>query len=385
MAFLASCAGSQSAVRTENALPRAAVPAQQAPETPPAPSEVKPETSPIPAEVKSEAKPESPPMPAEVKPKTPVHEVTQPPEIPFPPAIDVAVQRVKQNQPDIEKYFVLDTQTSDITVMENVSEQSEDFVVVYDLMNAVPDGNERFTVSFSVTGKQSDEARRGTLLWDIRTDKSGLLLALDDNYLDVWTQYLDLFDRYGARITFFIQGHADAFCNLALQRGHDVGYHSINHLNLPKVSHEVFVEETTSDIGSWRNAGIPLLSFAYPFGLSESWMHEELLKHFKILRGYGVTFRVYDRATIQQGYISSRAIDNILFKKDEDFEAAIILMFRTLKFIGRERILPLTTHTIADDADWGITPARMEYVLKTARDLRLVFYRYSDLIETEAR
>jgi hypothetical protein len=111
-------------------------------------------------------------------------------------------------------------------------------------------------------------------------------------------------------------------------------------------------------------------------------MNEELLKHFKILRGYGVTFKVYDRTTIQQGYISSRAIDNILFKKDEDFKAAITIMLRTLKFIGGERILPLTTHTIADDADWGITPARMEYVLKTARDLRLVFYRYSDLIET---
>jgi peptidoglycan/xylan/chitin deacetylase (PgdA/CDA1 family) len=352
---LVSCAGSQSAVRTENVPPAPAQPAKQAP---PRPAEVKPQTPPIPTEA-----------------------APQPPETPVLPAIDGAVLRVKQNQPDIEKYFVLNAETSGITVMANVSEQAEDFVVTYDLLNAVPDGNDRFTVSFSVTGKQSDESRSNTLLWDLREDKTGLLLALDDNYMDVWTQYLALFDRYGARITFFIQGYANAFCKLALQRGHDVGYHSINHLNLSKVSHEVFVEETTSDIGNWRDAGIPLLSFAYPFGLSESWMHEELLKHFKILRGYGVTFRVYDRATIQQGYISSRAIDNILFKTDADFESMITLMFRTLKFLGRERILPLTTHTIAPDVDWGITPSRLEYVLKTAHDLRLVFYRYSDVIK----
>jgi hypothetical protein len=385
VAILVSCAGSQSAVRIENAPSTSALPARQAPETPAAPAESTPE---IPA--LAPANPESTPEIAalastnpQVTPELPAPPAVKPesiPEIPT-PAIDAAVKRVKLNQRDIEKYFLLDTKTSDISVLANLNEQSEDFVVVYDLANATPAGDARFAVNFAITSSQNAETRRDTLWWDLKADKAGLLLALDDNYIDVWTRYLDLFDQYNARITFFIQGHIDDFCGIALKRGHDIGYHSVNHLNLPKVSREVFEEETISDVENWRNAGIPLLSFAYPFGLSDAWMNEELLKHFKVLRGYGVTFRIYDSATIKQGYISSKAIDNILFKEDADFKAAITLMFRTLKFIGGDLVLPLTTHTIADDADWGIKPARMEYVLKTARDLRLVFYRYSDFIE----
>jgi hypothetical protein len=290
------------------------------------------------------------------------------------------VQRVRQNRPDIAKRFTLDEAAS-ITVIADVSEQGEQFRVTYDLTNATPISPSRFTVSFVVSGGQNDETRRDTLVWELRPDKSGLLLAFDDDYMDVWTQYLNLFDRYGAKVTFFIQGNFTPFSALALKRGHDVGYHSVNHLNLTKVSREVFDEETIVDTGTWRNAGIPLRSFAYPFGLSEAWMHEALLQHFTILRGYGVTFRLYDRAAIQQGYITSRAIDTILFKQDADFEAMLTLMLRTVKFIGGDRVLPLTTHTIADDADWGIKPARLEFVLKTARALRLVFYRYNDFVQ----
>ncbi|MDR1399332.1 MAG: polysaccharide deacetylase family protein [Treponema sp.] len=295
-----------------------------------------------------------------------------------PSPMDLATRRVKQNLPDIHKYFALD-EVADIIIMADLTEQSEDFHVVYDLVNAVPaaDGS-RFTVSFSISSKQSGKTRDDTLEWLIQEDKAGLLLSLDDDYQDVWTEYLDLFDQYSAKITFFVQGRLDPFCTLALSRGHDVGYHSINHLNLPKVSREVFFEETTSDINTFRDAGIPLNSFAYPYGLSESWMHEELLRYFKILRGYGVTFRVYDTAAIQRGYISSKAIDNTLYKQNTAFEAIITLMLRTVKFIGGDIVLPLTTHTITDNADWGIKPARLEYLLRMANQLQLKFYRYSD-------
>jgi hypothetical protein len=54
-------------------------------------------------------------------------------------------------------------------------------------------------------------------------------------------------------------------------------------------------------------------------------------------------------------------------------------MLRTVKFIGKGNILPLTTHNISDTADWGIKPRRLEYVLQTIRDLKLKFYRYGEL------
>jgi hypothetical protein len=147
---------------------------------------------------------------------------------------------------------------------------------------------------------------------------------------------------------------------------------------LRRVSKAEFFEETLSALPMFRQEGIPLGAFAYPYGFSEPWMHEELFAHFTTLRGFGTTFRAYHGGDIRGGYISSKSMDNTVYKNDADFDRAITLMFRAIKFIGGDYVLPLTTHTIADEAAWGITPQRLEYMLKTARDLRLRFYRYSD-------
>ena len=303
-------------------------------------------------------------------------------------AMDSAFGMVSQNSPEIKKYFLLD-ENRDIVVKAEFSVNKtqkqygaagiEHFDVTYDLKHAEAEESGGFLISFSVKSLETREVRQGKLFWRPEKDEAGLLLAFDDNYTETWEQNFDLLDHYNARVTFFIQGEFCSFCLVALERGHDVGYHTQNHLNLPKVSREVFDEETLSGVESFRNAGVPLTSFAYPFGLSEEWMHEELLKSFKILRGYGVTFRLYDRASVREGYSSSKALDNILFRRDEDFEEIVNLMFRTVKFIGGNLILPLTTHDISDTADWGIKPGRLKYLLQTANDLQINFFRYKDL------
>ena len=302
--------------------------------------------------------------------------------------MDTAVRRVKENAPDVIKYIILD-ENRDIVIKADIFddraemlealEEMRIFEVIYDMKQAEADGEGGFIVPFTVTFPWTAESRSDTLSWKPQKDAAGILLAFDDYYTEAWENNFDLLDRYNARVTFFIQGEYCSFCEAAIKRGHDVGFHTINHLNLPKVSREIFDEETQTGVDGFREAGLPLTSFAYPFGLSEEWMHEELLKTFKILRGYGVTFRVYDRQTIREGYSSSKALDNILFKQDEEFEALINLMFRAVRFVGGNLILPLTTHDISDTADWGIKPKRLTYLLQTANDLQLVFYRYKDL------
>ncbi|MDR1955493.1 MAG: polysaccharide deacetylase family protein [Treponema sp.] len=329
--------------------------------------------------------PEPPPVTAVPRPVPPPEVAPEESSV-----LAAVVQRVKQG-PGIAKYIVQEGDAilvkSDITPADlegldpiGLEEYPRDalFEVLYEVSHARRLDDSRFLVDFSVEEKLTGRMRRDQLLWHIQEDAAGLLLAFDDDYQDAWERYFDVFDKYGAKVTFFLQGTMCPFCSTALNRGHDVGYHTLHHLNLTKVTPEVFFEETLSALDAFRNEGIPLRSFAYPYGLSESWMHEELSKSFTILRGYGVTFRVYDSETIRSGYISSKALDNILYKKDEDFEALVTSMLRTLKFIGGDLILPLTTHDISDTADWGITPRRLEYVLQTAQDLRLRFYRYQD-------
>ena len=290
--------------------------------------------------------------------------------------MDLAMRQIKGNSPAVRKYFVLDEDRNII-----VKGEIERFEVTYHMKHMQGDGSGGFVLPFSVESLARGEWRHDTLIWRPQRDVAGIMLAFDDDYFEVWESYFDLFDRYGARVTFFVQGEYCSFCTAALERGHDVGYHSLSHLNPLRISDEVFFEEALSQVEHFREAGVPIDSFAYPFGLFEPWMHEELLKHYKILSGYGVTFRAYDSATIRQGFISSRAIDTILFREDEDFEAEIDLMLRTIRFIGGDLILPLTSHDISDDADWGIKPRRLEYLLRSARDLHLNFYRFKDFID----
>ncbi|MDR2376929.1 MAG: polysaccharide deacetylase family protein [Treponema sp.] len=304
----------------------------------------------------------------------PVSLPAQPPPPESPRPIENFVRRVKDNDPALIRYF-----TQDEERRISIHAESDGFEVEYDLQNArpSPDGS-RWELDFAVRETGSTESLQDTLWWNIDDDDSGILLSLDDDYQDQWLQYFDLFDRYGAKITFFTIGGFSPFCTEALNRGHDIGYHTMDHLNLLRVSQEVFFEQTLQEVESYRAAGIPLHSFAYPFGFSEAWMREALAGTFIVQRGFGVRYCIYDREAIKSGYIASVSIDNTVYKTDAEFENAITMMLRTVKFIGRGSIVPLTTHTIADDADWGITTRRLEYLLQSTRDLKLRFYRYGD-------
>jgi len=299
--------------------------------------------------------------------------------------LDLAIQRVKRNSPEIKKYYVLD-ESGNITVRAEFSEARQDqeepdlFEVLYDMkFPAEFSANFGYTVPFTLKSNNADTVINDSFLWKPQKESAGILLTFDDNYVETWKKNFDLLDNYNAKVTFFVQGEYFSFCLEALERGHDIGYHTKNHLDLRKVSREVFVRETLAPLESFRKAGIPLYSFAYPYGFYDSWMHEELLKHYSVLRGYGVTFRLYDGTQIQSRFISSRALDNTLFAKDEDFKTTVDIMLRTVKFIGGDLVLPLTSHDISNNASWGIKPDRLEYLLKTANDLQLVFYTYKDL------
>lgn len=289
---------------------------------------------------------------------------------------DRAIQRVKANAGDIGKYFFQDDE-SNIFVLADLTEAGETFTVRYDVAGVISvEGGYR--LNFTLEQKTTGIVRHDFLKWSVTDDRSGVLLAFDDDFRDAWEGIFDLLDRYGARVTFFMQGSPGPFCEEAQKRGHEIGYHTRNHLNLTRVTREEFDRETLSDIGAYRQAGVPLRAFAYPFGLSESWMNGILLEHFAVLRGFGVRYRMYNPEAIRQGYIGSISIDNIIYKNDADFFRTMTLMLRAAKFIGGDSVVPMTTHDISGGADWGISPVRLEYLLKTAADLKMRFYRYGD-------
>ena len=292
--------------------------------------------------------------------------------------LESATRLVKQNSLDIKKQYILD-EARNIIVKADLSEfLGMPMEVIYNMKDfqAAPSGG--FIVPFTVGFTGTDVNRQDDLFWIPGNDASGILLSFDDEHYESWKNHFDLLSQYNVWVTFFVMDFNIEFCLAAVEQGHEVGYHTINHLNLMKVSRSVFRRETVSQSALFRKAGIPLSAFAYPYGFYEPWMHRELLKNFRVLRGYGVTYNLYEPSQINNGFSSAKGLDNTLFKQDDEFETAVNIMLRTVKFIGGDRVLPLTTHEISDDAAWGIKPQRLEYLFQTAHDLGLTFYRYMD-------
>ncbi|MDR1899122.1 MAG: polysaccharide deacetylase family protein [Treponema sp.] len=302
-----------------------------------------------------------------------------------PDPLTLAVRKIQANSPAVRKYWRFDAD-SGITVKGDLADDAGEFEVDYDLKNALPADDGGYDIPFSVRDRQNGAGREGRFFWTAGEDAAGLLLSCDDDYRKSWEDHYDLMDRYGARVTFFVQGSLSheggealaAFCREAMRRGHDIGFHTVHHLNLTKVSRNAFHWETVSAAEEFVKAGIPLTAFAYPYGFQEPWMRDALSSAFRILRGYGANFRLYDAEAITAGNIVSKAIDNIIYRNDGDFEREIALMLLAAKFIGGNSVVPFTTHDISDSADWGIKPRRLEYLLKTAQYLNLRFYRYCD-------
>ena len=323
---------------------------------------------------------------------------------------ELAIRHIKMNSPLVRKLLEIDP-AAGIALTGVCRIGWSEIAVVYDLAaarkSAFPDGT--FRIAFSAADAAAGAFRDDELFWTPAEDESGLLLSFDDDYWQTWRQYFDLFERFGAKVTFFVQGALEPpdmvlaslldtasvadnnyfdnsggladFCIKARTRGHDIGFHTSNHYDLTKVSRDIFDSETTGAAETFRGAGIPLSAFAFPFGFSEPWMQAALIPAFGITRGYGVKFRIYSPEDIRGGHIVSKAIDNIIYHDDGFFENDISLMLLAAKFFGSASggaVVPFTTHDIAANAKWGITPDRLEYFLQTAQKLKLRFYTYSD-------
>ncbi|MDR1527431.1 MAG: polysaccharide deacetylase family protein [Dysgonamonadaceae bacterium] len=212
-----------------------------------------------------------------------------------------------------------------------------------------------------------------------RSNKSGnpgIVLGFDDYHPETWEQSFDLLDKYNAKVTFFVTaGSVSPFMFHAQDRGHEIGYHTANHCRLPGLSKEPFFEQTISRMSLFQGAGIELTTFAYPYGAYEPWMHDELLKYYKVVRGFK-RFRLYDKQEMKSGFIHSKSIDNIRHKSGTVFQWTIDKMLKAAQQQGK--IVPLTSHNISGDG-WGITPERLEYVLQKGQEYGIPFYRYNDL------
>lgn len=208
-------------------------------------------------------------------------------------------------------------------------------------------------------------------------NQKGLLLSFDDYSIDSWREHFDLFEKYDAKVTFFINyTDPSVFCQEAISRGHEIGYHTASHVNLTEVSESEFYEQAIAPLEIFREAGYEISSFAYPYGAYEDWMHEELLQHYDTLRG-AYTFQGCYKETLLNGFIDSYPLDNKFFESDKAYQETVIELLDALENCNDGTVASVYSHAISD-GDWCITAERLEFLLQEAQKRNLVFYTFNE-------
>jgi peptidoglycan/xylan/chitin deacetylase (PgdA/CDA1 family) len=122
-----------------------------------------------------------------------------------------------------------------------------------------------------------------------------LALSFDDHDLVGWTALRPVFERYAARVTFFVSGFLDlddeerAQLHQLAADGHDIQYHSTHHEHAAEYSAAHGVEAYLADdilpaLEAMRADGFDPDVFAYPFGGRSAETDRALEPYFANLR-----------------------------------------------------------------------------------------------------
>ncbi len=208
-------------------------------------------------------------------------------------------------------------------------------------------------------------------------DPSGILLGFDDYYEENWEQHFDLFEEYDVKATFFVNlGAPTDFCRKAIERGHEIGFHTMEHVDLTQASEAELLEQAIVPIEEFKEAGIELTSFAYPYGAYTEETNQKLLKHYNIVRGAWY-YELRSKEDLKSGFVEAKPIDNISYQSELQFRWVVCKMLYEAK-LNEGTVVPIYSHGI-ESGDYCITPERLEYILKLAKKLKLEFYTYNEL------
>lgn len=120
----------------------------------------------------------------------------------------------------------------------------------------------------------------------------GVVLTLDDDYVDEWEMAHTILKEYSWKATFCVtrinQMNAEKISKLKdLQNyGHEIAGHGLNHLNATSMGIEdYFNQEITPMMTLMNNNTLNANSFAYPYGSRSSATDTKLFTAFEVLRG----------------------------------------------------------------------------------------------------
>lgn len=209
-------------------------------------------------------------------------------------------------------------------------------------------------------------------------DQCGILLAFDDYNAENWEEYFDLFDEYGVKVTFFVNlSEPTDFCYHALERGHEIAFHTVGHVDLTQASEEEIYRQAVEPIEVFGEKGIEMTTFAYPYGRYSQELNEILLEHYRVLRG-AYLLQVNNKHALRGGFVESLSLDNVNYKSQEEYEEGITEILTELKE-GKANVISMYSHGISEGGDWCVGPDRLRFLFEKAHELDLQFYTFQYL------
>ena len=210
-------------------------------------------------------------------------------------------------------------------------------------------------------------------------NRCGICLSFDDYNAENWEDYFPLFEKYGVKVTFFVTASEPTdFCYHAIEAGHDIGFHTVGHVDMSKLDEDEVYQQAIAPIETFREKGIELTSFAYPYGMYSEELNQRLLSYYKVVRGAWY-YQLVGKAQMRHGFVESYPLHSINHPSDEEFRESIDAILDELSR-NKGAIANIYSHAIAG-GDWNVTEERLEYILKKATEMGFKFYTYRELQE----
>jgi peptidoglycan/xylan/chitin deacetylase (PgdA/CDA1 family) len=129
----------------------------------------------------------------------------------------------------------------------------------------------------------------------------GIAMSFDDTFADAWVQLRPLFDKYHARITFFVSHYVSlsdrehAELHELADDGHDIEPHTVRHLHAPDYVDQhglnaYLHDEVDPSIQVLRDEGFEVNAFAYPFGARTGEIDAGIAKRVPVIRSVAFSY-----------------------------------------------------------------------------------------------
>jgi len=217
----------------------------------------------------------------------------------------------------------------------------------------------------------------------------GVALTFDDASLDKWLELLPIFQKYNAKVTFFIctsctDNPLDKSKVIQLaEAGNEIGSHSHHHAYLKQYlkTHSLtdyYNYEIVPSLQFFDSINIPVSSFAYPYGEHTSESDKFLSQYFHKIRGIcslrlseDGAFIIHKNTILVNGADFDRASHNHL----EDYKRAII------QAKEHNAVLVLIGHSPDSNStnDWSFPVELLDSICSFSVQQNMKFYRMQDL------